>query len=196
VSSSQEHSTHATDRVVNNHLPNFPNRQEILPSPSTPSSAPYQYAYPAILPNNSILPLPIRPLPSQPDHAVASLLINQASFRVAETLESELARLLEPFKPDIVIGLPTLGLGPASTVARKLGHCKWKWITLFSFREISGLMSKIDSTLYPSRLLPQILVHRHALHAALIYHFSFRRETCIPGPESTSSTQKQKGGDC
>jgi adenine/guanine phosphoribosyltransferase-like PRPP-binding protein len=98
-------------------------RQAILPAHYTPSSAPFQYGFPAILPNGTFLELPIRPLNGRPDHAVASLLMNHASFEVSEALERELADLLRPLKPDIIIGLPTLGLGPAASVAKKLGHC-------------------------------------------------------------------------
>lgn len=98
-------------------------RQAILPADYTIPSAPFQYGFPAILPNGTFIELPIRPLNGRPDHAVASLLMNHASFEVSQVLERELADLLRPLKPDIIIGLPTLGLGPAASVAKKLGHC-------------------------------------------------------------------------
>lgn len=134
------HFTHST----------LPYWQIILPSNQTHISSipPYQYAYPAPLPagklsssSDSVLLLPIRPLPSNPNHAVASLLVNQASFDVVDTLagllaEQLTARFLElglmfgegGFKGDIndyvVVGLPSLGNTLAPIVARTLGFCK------------------------------------------------------------------------
>ena len=70
------------------------------------------------------LQLPIRPLPDG-KHALASLIINQASFAVADALADDLARKLAPLSPDVIIGLPTLGLTLAAAVARKLGHARY-----------------------------------------------------------------------
>ncbi|TVY34354.1 hypothetical protein LOCC1_G007887 [Lachnellula occidentalis] len=55
--------------------------------------------------------------------AVASLLITHASFSVSATLETCLTDALRPYKGevDVVIGLPTLGLGVAVRVAGGLG---------------------------------------------------------------------------
>lgn len=65
--------------------------------------------------------LPIRPLGHNKDHAVASLLVNQASMSVVDELGTFLAERLRPFAPEVVIGLPTLGLSLAPVVARSLG---------------------------------------------------------------------------
>ena len=86
---------------------------------------PWQYAYPARLPDGRVLALPIRPLASEPGHAVASLLLNQASLDVADTLGRMLAAQLAGQGADAVIGLPTLGLTLASLVARNLGHARY-----------------------------------------------------------------------
>jgi hypothetical protein len=98
--------------------------QEVL-EPTLPThrskQPPFQYGYPAVLPDQHILMLPIRPLLSNPDHAVASLLVNQASMHVVKVLANLLADRIIAFKPDIVIGLPTLGLALAPLVAEKLG---------------------------------------------------------------------------
>lgn len=70
---------------------------------------------------NRILDLPIRPLP-RPDRALASLIANQASFRVIDGLTAAMAALARPIRPDVIVGLPTLGLAFAPGIARALGH--------------------------------------------------------------------------
>ncbi|WP_375174202.1 phosphoribosyltransferase [Pseudooceanicola sp.] len=64
--------------------------------------------------------LPIRQLAD--GRRVASLIVNQASFAVLDALADALTEKLRPFKPDIIIGIPTLGLTLAEAVARRLGH--------------------------------------------------------------------------
>ncbi len=76
--------------------------------------------YPARFDDGRVLRLPIRVLPDG-EHALASLIINQASFAVAEALAEDLAGKLTGFAPDVVVGLPTLGLTLAAAVAQKLG---------------------------------------------------------------------------
>jgi hypothetical protein len=71
--------------------------------------------------------LPIRPLATNPQHAVASLLVNQASMSVV----AELGRLLAEkvgeamreagAEVEVVIGVPTLGLSVAGVVAGEMG---------------------------------------------------------------------------
>lgn len=68
--------------------------------------------------------LPIRPL-ADGRHALASLIVNQASFSVLDALAEDLAEKLAAFRPDVVAGLPTLGLTLAAEVARKLGHSRY-----------------------------------------------------------------------
>lgn len=86
---------------------------------------PWQFGYPARLPDGRVLMLPIRPLTSEPTHAVASLLLNQASLDVVETLGRMLAAQLVGLQADAVVGLPTLGLTLASGVARELSHTRY-----------------------------------------------------------------------
>ena len=101
--------------------------QEIVPAPADTAgqAGPWQHGYPARLPDGRVLLLPIRQLASDPQLAVASLLINQASLQVAETLGDMLADRLAALRPDIVLGLPTLGLTLAPLVARRLGHQRY-----------------------------------------------------------------------
>jgi adenine/guanine phosphoribosyltransferase-like PRPP-binding protein len=78
-------------------------------------------AYPALLDDGRVLLLPIRQRPGGAG-ALASLIINQASFAVVKALAADLAGKLAGFGPDIVVGLPTLGLTLAAAVAARLGH--------------------------------------------------------------------------
>ncbi|MGJ7546111.1 phosphoribosyltransferase [Variovorax sp. LT1R16] len=87
--------------------------------------APWQHGYPARLPDGRVLMLPIRQLAADPTQAVASLICNQASLEVIETLGRMLAKKLAPLQPDVVIGIPTLGLTFAPIVARHLGHARY-----------------------------------------------------------------------
>ena len=81
-------------------------------------------AYPAALPDGRVLRLPIRAVPGG-DSGLASLIVNQASFDVLHGLTGLLAERLRPFAPEIVVGLPTLGLTVASAVAEALGHSRY-----------------------------------------------------------------------
>lgn len=86
---------------------------------------PWRLGYPARLPDGRALMLPIRSLAQDPSLAVASLLVNQASLEVIDTLAVMLANRLRSFAPTLVIGLPTLGLALAPPVARALGHTRY-----------------------------------------------------------------------
>lgn len=101
--------------------------QSLLPPDAAPlgDAGPWQYGYPARLPDGRILKLPIRPLATEPRHAVASLLVNHASMVVVRTLSRMLGEALAPFGPDLVVGLPTLGLSLAPGVAETLGHTRY-----------------------------------------------------------------------
>lgn len=66
--------------------------------------------------------LPIRALGD--GRGVASLILNQASFAVLDALADDLAARIAPFAPDIIVGVPTLGLPLAEAVARRLGHTR------------------------------------------------------------------------
>jgi len=99
--------------------------QEILPSYPQPHSyhlyPPYQFSYAALLPDSRYLLLPIRSLQNEAQEGVCSLLVNQASMSVVAELSAFLAKMVEPFAPEVIIGLPTLGLTLAAFVAQALG---------------------------------------------------------------------------
>lgn len=86
--------------------------------------APWTRAYPARLPDGRILMLPIRPLAGT-RNAIASLILNQASFEVEAALADVLADRLSAHRPEVVVGLPTLGLSLARAVAERLGHLRY-----------------------------------------------------------------------
>jgi adenine/guanine phosphoribosyltransferase-like PRPP-binding protein len=82
----------------------------------------YQAGYPARLADGRHLLLPIRVLPGDGTQAVASLITNQASFRVLDAIADVLTAQVAQLGAEVVIGVPTLGLPLAEGVARRLGH--------------------------------------------------------------------------
>jgi len=82
---------------------------------------PYTDRYPARLADGRVLLLPIRPL-DETGNAIASLILNQSAFAVEQALANALAARLAPMDPQVVVGLPTLGLSLARLVAARLGH--------------------------------------------------------------------------
>ncbi|WP_226780621.1 phosphoribosyltransferase [Oceaniglobus trochenteri] len=83
--------------------------------------APYTDRFPAHLPDGRILTLPIRAL-GDTGNAIASLILNQSSFEVEGALAGMLAEKLHATAPEVIVGLPTLGLSLARLVAQRLGH--------------------------------------------------------------------------
>lgn len=79
--------------------------------------------FPAQLPDGRQLALPIRERGN--GEALASLIINQASFTVLDTLAEALANMARNHAPDIVVAMPTLGLALAEQTARRLGHNRY-----------------------------------------------------------------------
>ena len=94
--------------------------EDMLPDGQRSGDGPWRYGYPARLPDGRVLLLPIRQLAADPSLAVASLIGNQASLAVIDALGVMLARSLAPFAPEVIVGMPTLGLGFAQVVAREL----------------------------------------------------------------------------
>ena len=90
-----------------------------------PPGPPYADAFGARMPDGRFLLQPLRRLPADPARAVASLIVTQASFAVERALAAWLAEIARRFRPEIVVGLPTLGLILARGVAERLGHANW-----------------------------------------------------------------------
>ena len=155
------------------HSPAAPHEfwQEIHPRRSFETAGPHSTFFPAALDDGRQICLPIRPL-ADGEHALASLIVNQASFEVIEALAADLAAQLLPFKPDVVIGLPTLGLTLAAAVARHLDHSRYVPLgtsrKFWYLEELSVPMSSIttrqEKRLYiDPRMLPLIENRRVAL---------------------------------
>lgn len=98
--------------------------QCLFPPSGLSPAGPFHDYYPAPLDAETELRLPIRVLPDG-EHALCSLIVNQAGFAVLDALATRLARQLEPFAPEVIVGLPTLGLTLADAVARRLGHSRY-----------------------------------------------------------------------
>jgi len=96
--------------------------QEIEPAGG--AEPPFPASFPATLPDGRTLELPIRAVPDS-ENGIASLIINQASFAVQRELIDCLAAALIPLRPEVVVGLPTLGLTVAAGLAAALGHSRY-----------------------------------------------------------------------
>jgi adenine/guanine phosphoribosyltransferase-like PRPP-binding protein len=132
---------------------------------------PYDQAFPAILGDGRQLLLPIRPLPDG-QSALCSLIVNQASFEVLDALATELAKKLAGWAPEMVVGLPTLGLTLAAAVAQRLGHRRYVplgtsrkfWYDQKLSVPISSVTTPDEKRLYlDPRLLPLLQGRRIAL---------------------------------
>lgn len=100
--------------------------QSLLPGwpEGRPPAPPYRFGYPVRLPDGRVLVLPLRRLPDG-ESAVASLIANQAAFPVVAALADGIAALAAGSRPEVVVGLPTLGLAFAPLVAERLGHARF-----------------------------------------------------------------------
>jgi adenine/guanine phosphoribosyltransferase-like PRPP-binding protein len=98
--------------------------QTFHPAGSHAEVGPFAGAWPARLADGRQLLLPIRAL-ADGRYGLASLIVNQASFQVLAALTDDLAARLAPFAPEVVVGLPTLGLTLAAAVAERLGHSRY-----------------------------------------------------------------------
>ncbi|WP_159911706.1 phosphoribosyltransferase [Pantoea sp. 18069] len=90
-----------------------------------PAAPPYQRSYPARLRDGRYLLLPLRAMPGDPARCMASLVANQAALDVVQALAQSMVEQARDHAVDAVVGLPTLGLCFAPTVARGLGHARF-----------------------------------------------------------------------
>ena len=86
---------------------------------------PFQTLFPVQLPDGSYLELPLLPLPPDGRWAIALLLANQTSFEIEDRLSSFMADIALEFAPEVIVGMPTLGLVYAHSVAKKLGLSRY-----------------------------------------------------------------------
>jgi adenine/guanine phosphoribosyltransferase-like PRPP-binding protein len=151
----------------------------VAPTPETfwqeilPASQSAEGGYPARFDDGRVLLLPIRRLPDGRG-ALASLIINQASFAVVDALAADLAQKLSAFAPDVIVGLPTLGLTLASAVAQRLGHSRYVPLGVsakFWYRdELSVPLTSITSPDHVKRLFvdPRLVPLLEGRRVALI----------------------------
>lgn len=92
--------------------------------PRFSAAPPHRYGYPVDLTGGNVLVLPLRRLPDG-NHAVASLIANQASHDVVAALADIMADQARGLGADVVVGLPTLGLSFAALVAERLGQSRY-----------------------------------------------------------------------
>ncbi|HTW73669.1 MAG TPA: phosphoribosyltransferase [Steroidobacteraceae bacterium] len=83
---------------------------------------PYRDVCPIRLPDGDWVLLPFLALPPALDTAIAYLCITENSFELEDRLSSAMAELARALRPDVVVGMPTLGMVLAASVAKKLGH--------------------------------------------------------------------------
>jgi adenine/guanine phosphoribosyltransferase-like PRPP-binding protein len=102
----------------------LPYRDRIIRSAdmASPPAAPYSQHYVFRLPDGDWVQLPLLPLPPDNTTAIVSLCITENSFDLEDRLSTAMAALARELRPDVIVGMPTLGLVLAASVARKLGH--------------------------------------------------------------------------
>lgn len=71
--------------------------------------------------DGSILDLPLQPSPNKRS-AIALLMSNETSFEVENAIVDRLYHHVEGLDIDVVVGVPTLGLGYAREIAKRFGH--------------------------------------------------------------------------
>ena len=144
--------------------------QQIDPPGHHSTAGPFDTSYVAAF-DGGQWRLPIRVL-ADGRQALASLIINQASFVVQDALAQALASRIAGLDIDVVIGLPTLGLTLASAVARHLGHSRYVPLGTsrkFWYRDelsvpLSSITTPDQKRLYiDPRMLPLIEGRRVAL---------------------------------
>jgi adenine/guanine phosphoribosyltransferase-like PRPP-binding protein len=82
---------------------------------------PYTDRYWVPLGDGTQVELPIEPLPGG-EEAIVLLMSNQTPFVVEEKLASLLAEKVRELDPEVIIGVPTMGLDYARLIAARLGH--------------------------------------------------------------------------
>ena len=77
------------------------------------------------MPDGRVLVLPLRQLPGAPGSAVSSMISTQLSFAVERAVVDWMVAIARDLAPDVVVGMPTLGLLYARAIAERLGHPSW-----------------------------------------------------------------------
>jgi adenine/guanine phosphoribosyltransferase-like PRPP-binding protein len=88
----------------------------VLPPP------PYRDSFPVKLPDGDWAMLPFLALPPDFDTAIAYLCITENSFALEDRLSTAMTALARGMRAEIIVGMPTLGMVLAASVAKRLGH--------------------------------------------------------------------------
>ncbi|GAB4067371.1 phosphoribosyltransferase [Ancylobacter sonchi] len=99
-------------------------RDRLIPAAELkdPGPPPYRDSYPVKLPDGDGADLPFLALPPDFDTAIAYLCITENSFALEDRLSTAMAEMVRDLEPEVVVGMPTLGMVLAASVAKKLGH--------------------------------------------------------------------------
>ncbi len=102
-------------------------RERLIPAGEMKAmpAGPYEESCPVQLSDGNWVDLPFLPLPPDFNTAIAFLCSNQTSFELCDLLTTHMAELAKEFDPEVVIGMPTLGMVYGSRVAEKLGHTRY-----------------------------------------------------------------------
>ena len=97
-----------------------------IESPPGPEALlpPYRDYYPVALCDGTLMNLPIQPFPGGRE-AIALLMSNQTDFAVEQQIGASLGKIAAEFSPEVIAGIPTLGLDYARLVARDLGFSNY-----------------------------------------------------------------------
>jgi adenine/guanine phosphoribosyltransferase-like PRPP-binding protein len=102
-------------------------RDRIVPGAALKESPPPPYSdeLPIRLPDGDWAFLPFLALPPDFSTAIAYLCITANSFDLEDRLSTAMTEIARPLEADVVIGMPTLGMVLAASVAKKLGHASY-----------------------------------------------------------------------
>lgn len=148
----------------------------ILPAAALagPGDPPHGETYPVRLPDGDWAELPFLALPPDFETAIAYLCITENSFELEDRLSTAMADLVRPLGAEIVIGMPTLGMVLAASVAKKLGHRNYvplSYSKKFWFEdELSVPVLSITSPLKPKTVYidPRLLERLDGKRALLV----------------------------
>lgn len=151
-------------------------RERLIPAAELPQfpEPPYQDAFPCRLPNGDYLELPFLPLPPNFDTAIAFLCSNQTSFAVEDILSTHMATIARSLEPEVVVGMPTLGMVYAASVAEKLGHERYVPLgysrKFWYEEELSVPVRSITSPIKPKTVYidPKLLERLHGKRVLLV----------------------------
>lgn len=93
---------------------------EWLPHAQPEAASCHSTSYPVRLTDGSTLVLPLRPLPDG-QKAIALLMSNQTDFIVEREIIRLLTAMARELAPEVIVGVPTMGLAYARPVAENLG---------------------------------------------------------------------------